>query len=515
MTPGTVGLVRVSVWCGNSGPLCQARGTEDSNEMAPTGSSSRRWRLLQTKVPLDQAEVPLDTTIPGADRVVLPHVGTEAPKVGYTLGLKRAADWRPLRKILMFCSLEELHTESDVEQKLLWPLLTTGVPNGAGLVSADVLTKLSIRRLEIGKGSSRKLYYPDYMVVIAGLPVLVIEAKAPGESVDQALAEARRYATELNALFPSGINPCTRIVACNGAEIQSAPVDTADPDIKLKHSEISVGSALYAQLIDKCRRSVLQKHADEIRTRFRKTQYRRAVSYVGGPAFQNEELAPNTFGATIVGDYGHVFSPRTRDERTLIVREAYVPSLRRQRYLEPIDRLIRTAVMPTTARLPALENTSVPTELVSALRERRNLENQVLLLIGSVGSGKSTFIDYASLVALPRELRERTVWARLNLNEAPLSAELAYGWISKAITNELKTAIPDEDVDDLATLEKIFRPELNAKNVVRSVCLTLLRSSTRLASPMNLSSCSATILSSPRVSRDIFAADLRNCWSSF
>src|ERR1035441_8482853 len=116
----------------------------------------------------------------------------------------------------MFCSLEELHTESDVEQKLLWPLLTTGVPNGAGLVSADVLTKLSIRRLEIGKGSSRKLYYPDYMVVIAGLPVLVIEAKAPGESVDQALAEARRYATELNALFPSGINPCTRIVACNG-----------------------------------------------------------------------------------------------------------------------------------------------------------------------------------------------------------------------------------------------------------------------------------------------------------
>ena len=91
------------------------------------------------------------------------------------------------------------------------------------------------------------------------------------------------------------------------------------------------------------------------------------------------------------------------------------------------------------------------------------MENQVLLLIGSVGSGKSTFIDYASLVALPRELRERTIWARVNLNEASLSAEVAYGWLSKAITSELKTAIPDEDVDDLATLNKIFKPELNAK----------------------------------------------------
>jgi hypothetical protein len=253
---------------------------------------------------------------------------------------------------MMFCSLDDLVTESDVEQKLLWPLLTTGVPNGAGLLAADILTKLSIRRLEIGKGTSKKLYYPDYMVVLAGLPVLVVEAKAPGESVEQGLTEARLYGTELNALFPSGMNPCTRVVACNGCQLQSAPVDTADPDITLKHGDISAGSTLFAQLIDICRRTVLQQHADDIRKRFRKPQYRRAASFVGGPAFQNEELAPNTFGATIVGDYGHVFNPRTPEERALIVREAYVRSLRRQRYIEPIDRLIRSAVMPITARLP-------------------------------------------------------------------------------------------------------------------------------------------------------------------
>jgi RNA recognition motif. (a.k.a. RRM, RBD, or RNP domain) len=223
-----------------------------------------------------------------------------------------------------------------------------------------------------------------------------------------------------------------------------------------------VGNILFARLIDTCRRTILQKYADDIRKRFRKPQYRRAVSFVGGLGFQNEELAPNTFGATIAGDYGHVFNPRTREERALIVREAYVPSLRRQRYLEPIDRLIRSAVVPTTARLPTLEDTSTPSELNSVLRERRNLENQVLLLIGSVGSGKSTFVDYVSLVALPKELLDKSLWARINLNEAPLAPEVAYRWIAKAIVEELKAAVPGQDVDNLETLEKVFYPELNA-----------------------------------------------------
>ncbi len=360
----------------------------------------------------------------------------------------------------MFCALKDLLTESDVEQKLLWPLLTSSAPTGAGLLSADVLTKLSIRRLEIGKGTSKKLYYPDYMVVLAGLPVLVLEAKAPREPLGQALNEARLYGNELNALFPTGINPCIRVIASNGHELLTSPLDTSEPDLTLRFEDISIGSTLYADLIDKCQRATLQKHADEIRRRFRKLHYRRAASQIGGASFQNEELAPNTFGSTIVGDYGHIFNAKSREDREVIARKAYVPSLRRQRYVEPIDRLVRAAVMPTTTRIPALENTAEPTELNAAFAERRNLENQILLLVGSVGSGKSTFIDYVSLVALSPELRARSIWARINLNDAPLSTELAYGWISDALVNELQREIPEEDIHDLGTIEKVFRAEL-------------------------------------------------------
>jgi hypothetical protein len=317
-----------------------------------------------------------------------------------------------------------------------------------------------VRRLEIGKGTSRKLYFPDYLVVLAGMPVLVIEAKAPGEDLDEALAEARLYGNEVNALFPSGVNPCGRVLASDGRHIVSSPIVTASQDIRLAYDEVSAASISFARLTDVCQKDALQHHADAIRRKFRPSKFMRAVNQIGGPAFQNEELPSNTFGATISGDYGHLFNPRTKEDRERVARHAYIASVRRQRYIEPIDRLIRGAVSPTTNSLRAFEDTSKPLELTRPLSERRKLENQTVLLIGSVGSGKSTFMDYVSMVALPEELRKRTVWVRINLNEAPLAPSVAYSWLADAIIDELRQQPPVQDVYDLKVLEKIFTPEI-------------------------------------------------------
>jgi RNA recognition motif-containing protein len=362
----------------------------------------------------------------------------------------------------MFPPLADLLTESDVEQKLLWTFLTTSYPVGLALQPPDVVTKLSIKRLEIGKGGSKKLYFPDYIVLIAGLPVLVIEAKAPGEPPEQGLDEARLYGNELNARFPPGMNPCFRVISCNGAQLLSSPIDVADPDIRLQHSDFVPTHPGFAQLVETCGRPALQRHADELRRRLRKGTYHRPLSLIGGQAFQDEELPQNTFGATIAGDYGHIFNPTSRDDRAHVVRHAYVPSLRRQRYVEPIDRVIRNAVTPPAAALRMLEDSSTPTELVDTLRDRRRLENQILLLVGSVGVGKSTFMDYLSFVALPDDLRRHTIWLRLNLNEAPLSTTLAYDWVTTSLIAEIRSLFPDVDFDELPTLQKILAPELTA-----------------------------------------------------
>ena len=123
----------------------------------------------------------------------------------------------------MFCTGDDLTTESDVEQKFLWPLLTSETPTGLGYLPVDIKTKPDIRSLRIDKGTAKKLYHPDYVIVIAGMPVFIVEAKRPSEDPLEALREARLYAQELNASFATGINPCSRIISSNGLLTVSAP----------------------------------------------------------------------------------------------------------------------------------------------------------------------------------------------------------------------------------------------------------------------------------------------------
>jgi len=359
----------------------------------------------------------------------------------------------------MFCSLVDLQTESDVEQKLLWSVLTRSGPHGLGYSTAEVFTKTAIRQLEIGKGSGRKLYYPDYLVVLHGYPSLVVEAKAPSEPVEVGLQEARLYACELNALYPSGINPCERVVSCNGQRLLSCRWDSATPDVDLAFDQISAAAAVYAKFLVLAGRENIAIRATKLRSAL-KGGFHRALQLLGGLSVRNEAIGHNTFGATLSLDYSYLFNPTTREDRAYIARHAYVPSKRRERYAEPIDRLIRNVAIPSVRQLSQLEDTAAPRELTDALADWEKLEGRTVVLVGSVGAGKSTFIDYLTEVALPSDVLEKTVWARINLNAAPLAPQVAYDWISEQIADAVKNTRPDVDFDDITIVKKVYQPEL-------------------------------------------------------
>ena len=99
-----------------------------------------------------------------------------------------------------------LKTESDVEQKVIMPLLTESsllaIPN------ASVYTKQYLAPAALDKAAGKMAgYYPDYSIWLHGLPVMIIEAKAPDVAPEEGYREASLYARHLNQKFPSGKNP--------------------------------------------------------------------------------------------------------------------------------------------------------------------------------------------------------------------------------------------------------------------------------------------------------------------
>jgi len=356
--------------------------------------------------------------------------------------------------------LEELKTESDVEQKLLFPLLTAEYPYGLGISSIQILTKFSIRKLKIGKGQDEKLYFPDYIIMSDGYPVAIVEAKVPNESLDGAYREARLYAHEVNAKYASGTNPVKYIIACNGAQLMFGESDVDSGKI-VNLADLQVSCQGFADLQAFCGLSTLSKYSSVLASKQKKTRFWKPKKLLGGSTVQGEEVGQNTFGLAMSAELRHIFAPETIEDRSVIAREAYVDSKKSKRSILPIDRIIRAARPLSETNSQLIEDRANPTELFKKLRSGSFLEQKIILLIGSVGSGKSTFVDHLIYKALPPDLISSTLWCRLDMNSAPVSNNDIYKWLRKKIAEKCIEQYPNEDFGDLDVVKKLYSVEFN------------------------------------------------------
>src|SRR5690606_11965355 len=100
--------------------------------------------------------------------------------------------------------------------------------------------------------------------------------------------------------------------------------------------------------------------------------------------------------------YRHLFNPNIENEKKEIVENAYVKINKVESHINPIDKILRKKVFNDDGTL--INDFNNPIEITSKFSDPRTLNNQVLLLIGSVGSGKSTFTTYLKEVALEEEI---------------------------------------------------------------------------------------------------------------
>jgi hypothetical protein len=358
----------------------------------------------------------------------------------------------------------DLRNESDVEAKLIMPLLTALEPTGLSIAVQNIQTKANIRRFRIGKGTELKSYYPDYIIVFRGLPVAVIEAKAPGEDLMEGFREARLYACELNAVFPSKINPLGVVIASNGTQVAVGRWDQGQPTVLLDLVDLRPYCEKFESLQQIAGRRALQEYADVAMRSIRPEYLKKPRRLVGGMAIQQEDVGHNTFGATIAADFASIFNPSSREDRSYIARNGYIPSLRRIRYVDPIDRVIRAARPASEIDATQIEDSSKPKEVIDLLKSSKQLEHQVLLIVGSVGSGKTTFVDHLEEVALPREIVARTQWVRINMNAAPIAEKEIYDWLRREIINGIRIANSDIDFEELESLRKLYSVEIGSFN---------------------------------------------------
>lgn len=361
------------------------------------------------------------------------------------------------------CELKDILTESDVEQKFVLPLLINKSPLGLDYTFSDFKTKRDIRKIKIDKGNSSKYYFPDYAIIHSGLPLLIIEAKKPGEDLMEAYREARLYALEINAQFPSKINPCHKIIVTDGKTTLAGYWDSEDILYKINFSDVNAVNPNFFEFSNFVSRKVVFKYGDLILTKIRGTRrYSRPLSLMGGKTVQNEELKPNGFGSTISLEFKYLFNPESFEERKNIVKNAYVKTKRLLKHVDPIEKVIKATIPLSSREITAVKDTSQPTEIITKFANKNILKNQLLLLVGSVGSGKSTFTDYLKEVALSEKTKEETIWASMNLNLAPLNRDEIYKWLKEQIVKRLIEIYPDIDFEDANVLQKVYSVEFKA-----------------------------------------------------
>lgn len=132
-----------------------------------------------------------------------------------------------------YCLLKDLHNESDVEQKFLYPLL-----KDLGFKDSQIMTKKNIEELVIGHGRRNENFKPDYLILIKKLPKIIVDAKHPVNDKDITKFEyqLKSYSIETNTKYADK-NPLEYYIISNANNTSLYKWDEGSPIISLEFDD--------------------------------------------------------------------------------------------------------------------------------------------------------------------------------------------------------------------------------------------------------------------------------------
>lgn len=357
----------------------------------------------------------------------------------------------------------KLRTESDVEQKLLFPFLTHA--SFLALPESWIRTKEYMTPTEIDKAAGKRYgYVPDYSVWLKGIPLLIVEAKAPDVAIEVGLREARLYAGEINKRYPPQINPIGFVFASNGDQFGLSEWDSEVETLIVPCIEAAPGSEVLQALQNAIGKFELDKKAEKLAAHFQYRNFYRVAEFMGGQARLNQQLGVNEFAEPLFPTLTKYFGTDSDLVSDEIVDRAYVASDELTTYEGVLETYLKDRVTDIAGNLikpidtSKKQATGISTE-IQKFASNPVFYSRVQLIIGSVGAGKSLFIQRFYRRLMSKEVAERTRWAFINFNVMPPGHDDLQNWISEQfIASFSKTN--NVDLDDLKQIEKIFATEL-------------------------------------------------------
>lgn len=136
----------------------------------------------------------------------------------------------------MFCKLENLSNESDVEQFFVIRLLTY-----LGFSDSQIKTKKTLKELSVARGSKNELYRPDYVCYFEEKPKIVVDAKSPKEELEKFVYQVSGYALGLNRKYKNE-NPVRYAVLTNGGQLKVYNWDEEKPILECNFADFVEGN---------------------------------------------------------------------------------------------------------------------------------------------------------------------------------------------------------------------------------------------------------------------------------
>jgi GTPase SAR1 family protein len=361
--------------------------------------------------------------------------------------------------------LSELKTESDVEQKLVYPFLSH--PSFLGIPHEWIRTKEYMEPTEVDKRAGRRAgYIPDYSVWRTGFPLIVVEAKRPDVAVETALQEAQMYAARINARYPPNINPIGWVLASNGERFALAQADSQTDVLYALASDLRPGSDILAAFKGALNRDAFDARARDLNIAFQSRRFTRTAQFFTGSQF-TEQLGINPFAQHLFPIITRYFGQEADEAPDDIIDRCYVSTDERSEYGAVLEVFLKDrARVLSDKSFQKIDGASKADAegLISEVRKHGNIHKnpgRVQLIVGAVGSGKSLFIRRFFKRVLPEEMKKKTMWAFINFNTELKDAEEIRRAVAEGFIESLG-GLNDIDLDDFSVQEKLFRPELTS-----------------------------------------------------